>query len=145
MSASIRANILAESWSRISNEYERILVPRFAPWTRDALDALRDAMKNEDATTTTTPRARGRKRSPNALVLCCGPGQELLPIARILSPTSRVLGTDLAPGMVDAARRRIEDELEGGDEHDDGTYIVSASWNLLSVNLAKNASVFNFR
>ena len=30
-----------------------------------------------------------------------------------------MLGTDLAPGMVDAARRRIEDELEGGDEHDD--------------------------
>ncbi|KAL3803309.1 hypothetical protein ACHAW5_009769 [Stephanodiscus triporus] len=114
MSTSIRANILAESWSRISNEYERILVPRFAPWTRDALDALRDAVKNEDATT--TPARRGK--SPNALVLCCGPGQELLPIARILGPASRVLGTDLAPGMVDAARRRIEAELEG-DGRDD--------------------------
>jgi len=44
---SSRAKILAESWSAISNEYEKVLVPRFAPWTQDALDALRVAVNKD--------------------------------------------------------------------------------------------------
>ena len=55
-------------------------------------------------------------------MLCCGPGQELPPIARILGPASRVLGTDLDPGMVDAARRRIEAEIERDDGDATMTY-----------------------
>ena len=128
-----RKDILSQSWSEISNEYDRILVPRFAPWTRDALDALRDAMsksatggygKDEDDTTANArggPAARGR----SALVLCCGPGQELLPVAKILGRGSKVLGTDLAPGMVDLSRRRIETELLGEDDGGIGGYDVT--------------------
>ena len=108
---SSRSNTLAESWSAISDEYERVLVPRFAPWTSDALDALRDAVAGwgNDGALAGSPAAR------KALVLCCGPGQELLPIAKILGPGSTVLGTDLAPGMVDAARRRIGADIGGDD------------------------------
>jgi len=97
---------LAESWSTISNEYEKVLVPRFAPWTQNALDALRDAV-NKDTKSEPADIAPS-----SALVLCCGPGHELLPIAKILGPTSKVLGTDLAPGMIAAARERIELECE---------------------------------
>ncbi len=122
-----RSSIIAESWSAISKEYERVLVPRFTPWTCDALDALRDAVAREDDGALASPRGGGGatgggarpSSSParNALVLCCGPGHELLPIARALGPGSRVLGTDIAPGMVDAARRRIAAEL--GEDDDD--------------------------
>jgi SAM-dependent methyltransferase/glutathione S-transferase len=104
-------NILAESWSSIANEYDAILVPRFRPWTLDALLALDDFTKNKND-------ARFRSiKSPRAICLCCGPGQELLPIAKILGQSSKVLGTDLAQGMVDTARRRIEQELNQEHNH----------------------------
>lgn len=93
-----RTNILAESWSTVSNDYDKIFAPRLAPWTQNVLDALRDAV------------GKDKKTSSRALVLCCGPGQELLHIAKILGPSSKVLGSDLAPGMVDVARERIEAE-----------------------------------
>ena len=50
--------------------------------------------------------------SQSALVLCCGPGQELLPIARMLGPRSRVLGTDLAFGMIEVAKLHIDEECK---------------------------------
>ena len=103
-----RSNILAESWSSISNEYEKVLVPRFAPWTKDALDSLRQAV--QDA-------AFSRDDDISSLVLCCGPGHELLPVARALGRSSSVLGTDLAPGMIRVARKRIESECSEGDEN----------------------------
>ena len=59
--------------------------------------------------------ARSSSRPKKALVLCCGPGQELVPIARILGPNSTVLGTDLAPGMIEAARRRLLERDDGDD------------------------------
>lgn len=99
-----RTNILAESWSIISNEYEKVLVPRFAPWTQNALASLRDAVNNDMKC---VPDDTNPSR---ALVLCCGPGQELLPIAKITR--GQVLGTDLASGMIDVARKRIEAECE---------------------------------
>ncbi|KAL7529277.1 hypothetical protein ACHAWF_005656 [Thalassiosira exigua] len=103
--SSFRTNILSESWSTVSNEYERVLVPRFAPWTEDALDRLRSNVENDTKRSEdeTEPSSKSR-----ALVLCCGPGQELLPVAKITN--GHVLGTDLAPGMIDVARRRIEAE-----------------------------------
>ena len=97
-----RGNILAESWSAISNEYEKVLVPRFQPWTKEALCALEDALSTHQQSDGTPP--------PSALVLCCGPGQELIPLARMLPHGAKVLGTDLAPGMIAATRRRIEVE-----------------------------------
>lgn len=112
-----RTNILAESWSTISQEYEEVLVPRFAPWTQNALDSLRDAV---DKDMEYVPNSIGSDSiSLSALVLCCGPGQELLPIAKILhsqysdaQAAWKVLGSDLAPGMVDIARKRIDTECE---------------------------------
>eukprot|EP00579_Thalassiosira_antarctica_P004675 CAMPEP_0201898550 /NCGR_PEP_ID=MMETSP0902-20130614/48685_1 /ASSEMBLY_ACC=CAM_ASM_000551 /TAXON_ID=420261 /ORGANISM="Thalassiosira antarctica, Strain CCMP982" /LENGTH=325 /DNA_ID=CAMNT_0048431741 /DNA_START=191 /DNA_END=1168 /DNA_ORIENTATION=- len=103
-------NILAKSWSTISTEYEKVLVPRFAPWTHNTLDALRVAVNKDMKCVPDDIITPSR-----ALVLCCGPGQELLPIARILGPTSTVLGIDLAPGMVDSARERIETECKDDD------------------------------
>jgi len=116
--ASSRTKTLAESWSMISNEYERVLVPRFASWTRDALDALRVAVNEGVARCSpgndSTP--------PRALVLCCGPGHELMPVAKILGSASatppRVIGSDLAPGMINVARERLEAECR----MDDGMY-----------------------
>lgn len=98
-------SILAESWSSISQEYEKVLVPRFAPWTKNALDALQVAASKDMKCT-----PGGTK----ALVLCCGPGQELMPIAKMLGPSSRVLGTDLAAGMIGFARKRIAEECKEG-------------------------------
>lgn len=104
-----RTNILAESWSTISSEYEEVLVPRFAPWTRDALDSLRNAVNGD-----MKYAFDGEDVTSRALVLCCGPGQELLPVAKITG--GHVLGTDLASGMVDVAKRRIGAECrEGGN------------------------------
>ncbi|KAL7543441.1 hypothetical protein ACHAXR_012967 [Thalassiosira sp. AJA248-18] len=100
------SNILAESWSTISNDYEKVLVPRFAPWTQDSLTALRCAVNND---------MKCSRDAMTSLVLCCGPGHELLPIAKMLGPTAKVLGTDLAPGMIDAAKKRIESECNDDD------------------------------
>ena len=47
---SSRPNILAEeSWSATWHKYERVLMPRFAPWMRDALDALRVTLDKDEA------------------------------------------------------------------------------------------------
>lgn len=99
---SYRENILAKSWTIVARGYEESFVPRFAAWTHDALAALNKALEigADDS----------RGSPPKALVLCCGPGQELLPIAKILGPAAQVLGVDLAPGMIELAERRIEQE-----------------------------------
>ena len=96
-------NILAESWSKIADDYAKVLVPRFEPWELDALGALRDAVNND---------MECSRDNISGLVLCCGPGHELLPIAKMLGPSSTVLGTDLAPGMIAATRQRIEAECK---------------------------------
>jgi hypothetical protein len=53
-------------------------------------------------------------------VLCCGPEQELVPIAKIMGRGLRVLGTDLAPGMVELSRRRIGMEWKNAEEDEGG-------------------------
>lgn len=90
-----REELLAKSWTTVASAYETSFVPRFAPWTNDALNAL-EAFHDKDERT-----------EKKALVLCCGPGQELIPIAKILGENSTILGIDLAPGMVKLAQKRI--------------------------------------
>mmetsp|Transcript_12298 Transcript_12298/g.26070 ORF Transcript_12298/g.26070 Transcript_12298/m.26070 type:complete len:321 (-) Transcript_12298:216-1178(-) len=107
-SSDTREEILAQSWTTVAAGYEQSLVPRFASWTDDALNALRAALKDtrNDAATSCHSDDDPQK----ALVLCCGPGQELVPIAKLVGPDAFVLGIDLAPGMVEAAKRRVQAE-----------------------------------
>ena len=93
--------LLASSWTAVAKRYEEVLVHRFRPWTKDALDKLERTLVDH----TNMIQASDQERS--ALVLCCGPGQELLPLAKMI-PNCKVLGTDLASGMVDRAKVRID-------------------------------------
>eukprot|EP00884_Botryococcus_braunii_P022392 jgi/Botrbrau1/8837/Bobra.0335s0024.1 len=90
MSSDERKRLLAKSWTAVANGYERDLVPRFAPWTSLLLDAL------------------SAQELPPGLLLVptCGPGQEL-PLLADAFPDRRVVGTDIAPGMVAAAEARL--------------------------------------
>jgi SAM-dependent methyltransferase len=84
--------LLAHSWTQASRIYEEQLVPRFNPWTQDALAQL----------------------SHHALALpsgvcvvpCCGPGHELPLVAAALGPERTLIGSDLSPGMVEIASAR---------------------------------------
>jgi len=98
--------LLASSWTAVAKGYEEVLVQRFRPWTNDALEKMERYLGDHTHLI----------QSPNqdeisALVLCCGPGQELLPIAKMI-PNCKVFGTDLASGMVDRAKARIDRECQ---------------------------------
>jgi SAM-dependent methyltransferase len=99
------SEVLAQSWTSAAPGYDELFVPRFAPWTEDALAALAAQLES-------LPTGDGR----GALVPCCGPGQELPPIARLLGGAERavVVGVDLAPGMVEIAQNRIDADQECG-------------------------------
>jgi SAM-dependent methyltransferase/ketosteroid isomerase-like protein len=90
--AAARKALLAQAWDDAAAGYETYFVPRFEPWTVEAVDAL----------------ARVGKKLPQGPVLvpCCGPGQELLRLA-VAFPDREVIGIDLSPGMVERARMRI--------------------------------------
>eukprot|EP00547_Thalassionema_nitzschioides_P007799 CAMPEP_0194223478 /NCGR_PEP_ID=MMETSP0156-20130528/35253_1 /TAXON_ID=33649 /ORGANISM="Thalassionema nitzschioides, Strain L26-B" /LENGTH=325 /DNA_ID=CAMNT_0038954651 /DNA_START=191 /DNA_END=1168 /DNA_ORIENTATION=+ len=102
-----REALLAKSWTTVASAYEKAFVPRFAPWTHNALDALSSLWSDESSSS----KCRNEEVQQKALVLCCGPGQELVPIAKILGPNVNILGVDLAPGMVEVAQRRIEENM----------------------------------
>mmetsp|Transcript_38222 Transcript_38222/g.123945 ORF Transcript_38222/g.123945 Transcript_38222/m.123945 type:complete len:281 (+) Transcript_38222:73-915(+) len=87
------SDVLAESWTSAAPGYDELFVPRFAPWTEDALAAL-------------TQHKHSLPEDHEVLVPCCGPGQELLPIAELLGGERAVRGTDLAPGMIEIAQSR---------------------------------------
>ena len=79
------ASILAESWSIAAEGYDEIFVPRFKPWTDNALALLGSAefkLPQGDVLVPTRPPAGCRRR-------------ELL-------KNRNVRGTDLAPGMIEA-------------------------------------------
>ncbi|KAK9812612.1 hypothetical protein WJX72_000552 [[Myrmecia] bisecta] len=88
-----RKQLLRESWTQIALPYERDLVPRFLPWTHHTLDAF-----------------TGLNLPPHGQVVvpACGPGHELLMLAKALPESVRILGIDLAEGMVEVANQRIE-------------------------------------
>ena len=87
------ASILAESWSIAAEGYDEIFVPRFKPWTDNALALL-------GSTEFKLPKG-------DVLVPTCGPGHELPLVAELLK-NRNVRGTDLAPGMIDVAQKRCE-------------------------------------
>ncbi len=53
------------------------------------------------------PRVHVRP-SPAVLDLCCGTGINLLEVARVLGACRRLHGIDLAPGMIEEARRKAD-------------------------------------
>ena len=86
------SELLASSWTSAAEGYDELFVPRFAPWTKDALAAL-------------TSRAASLPPG-GGLAPCCGPGQELPAIAEALGAARPVVGVDLAPGMIEIAQQR---------------------------------------
>lgn len=79
---------LARAWSDAAEEYERYLVPRFAPWVVAAVGAL----------TADLPPGP-------VLVPCCGTFPEL-PALAAAHPDREIVGVDLSPGMVALATAR---------------------------------------
>lgn len=86
------ASVLAESWSIAAEGYNELFVPRFKPWTDNAIALLGSA--------------EFKLPAGDVLVPTCGPGQELPRVADSLDKNVR--GTDLAPGMIEVAQRRCE-------------------------------------
>jgi len=78
-------------------------------------------------------------------VPCCGPGQELIPVANTIenvlgekkkgkATKIQVLGLDLSPGMVEVARRRIEAASEDTkQEQDKKTTIINLDKEITAV------------
>ena len=81
--------LLAQSWTQAAEIYEAELVPRFEPWTRDALFQL-------------SLHADGLPAGA-CIVPTCGPGQELPLVAAALGPGRVLIGSDISPGMVKRA------------------------------------------
>ena len=90
-SAMSRTRLLADSWTAIAQQYEHRLAPLFQPW----LDQLVEALRAESV-----PEG-------DVIVPACGPGVELLMLAEVLPGDSKIVGVDLAAGMVDGANARI--------------------------------------
>lgn len=86
------SELLATSWTAAAPGYDELFVPRFAPWTEDALALLKAHAESLPAGA--------------VLVPTCGPGQELPPLAKLLGAGRPIVGVDLAPGMVEIALRR---------------------------------------
>ena len=54
-------------------------------------------------------RALDLQPGDTAVDLCCGTGVNLPYLVEAVGPTGRVVGVDLSPGMLDRARRRVDD------------------------------------
>jgi ubiquinone/menaquinone biosynthesis C-methylase UbiE len=87
-------HMTASSWTTAAPGYNNLFVPRFAPWTNIALTHLKHEHSSRD------------QGGGIALVPCCGPGQELIPLAEIVG--TPVVGVDIAPGMVDICIQRTK-------------------------------------
>lgn len=91
-SAQDRLKLLARSWTMVAEGYDKSFSSRFAPWQRDAIAELQAALPANDSGTIAVP--------------ACGPGQEL-PLLAVAFPRHRIVGVDLAEGMVEVARRLV--------------------------------------
>lgn len=89
--ASKKLALLAESWTQAAEGYEALLVPRFAPWTHDAIHQLK---KHAQWLPTGT-----------CVVPTCGPGHELPLVAEVLGPDRPLVGSDLSYGMIERSKK----------------------------------------
>jgi SAM-dependent methyltransferase len=83
-----RQACLSRAWDEAADHYERYLVPRFAPWVADAVDALPAELP-----------------AGPVLVPCCGTFPEL-PVIAVRHPDREIVGMDLSSRMVEHARGR---------------------------------------
>jgi SAM-dependent methyltransferase len=81
---------MQDAWNQAAQGYLAYWSPRFEPYLRRAVEAFRPASLGPLA------------------VEGCGPGDELLLIARKF-PGRTIMSTDLSPAMVDLARRRVRE------------------------------------
>ncbi|KAL4440261.1 hypothetical protein ABPG75_003262 [Micractinium tetrahymenae] len=106
-SAQDRLKLLARSWTMVAEGYDKSFSGRFGPWQRDAIAQLQAALPASGRGTIAVP--------------ACGPGQEL-PLLAAAFPRHRIVGIDLAEGMVEVARRLVAErgladrvEVRAGD------------------------------
>ena len=78
--------MIARSWTSAAPGYDELFVPRFAPWTSDAIEQLSVAAP-------TLPEG-------SVIIPTCGPGQELPLVSTLLGSNRPIVGIDVAPGMV---------------------------------------------
>lgn len=77
-----------KSWQAVAPDYLRLSAELFGPITRDFIDFA------------------GVRPGERILDVACGPGTATLPIARAIGPSGRVVGVDLAFGMLKLAGER---------------------------------------
>lgn len=87
--ASVPNSDVVRVYDRWATWYDRFVAPMESGTRRRALESL--AIDAGD----------------RALELGCGPGRALVPLARLVGRTGRVVGLDAAPGMIARARRRV--------------------------------------
>ena len=56
------------------------------------------------------------RRGETVLDLGCGPGLEAMAVARVVGPEGRIIGVDMTPQMIEAARERAAEQGAGNTE-----------------------------
>ena len=105
--------LLARSWTAAAAGYDRIFVHQFEPWTASCVHTLRGMLRAEGVASGEAKMYRSIAKGA-VWVPCCGPGQELPLLDKLLrefdendgSGSRRIFATDLAEGMVELARNR---------------------------------------
>lgn len=136
LTAAERLQLLQRSWTTVAAAYSQHFVPRFMPWTRQALQLFADAKPPARGTIAVPACGPGALLAPCgfAIVRCscglelcspssrclhlplhprrlprCAAGQEL-PLLAAAFPQHRIVGIDLSEGMVGLARQLVERE-----------------------------------
>jgi ubiquinone/menaquinone biosynthesis C-methylase UbiE len=88
MTERTRQQALTVAWDQVAMGYDAYFPPRFAPWLRDACEAIQPPLP------------------PGAIVVpCCGTGHELVTLAQ-QHPDRGIFGVDLSAGMLQLAYQR---------------------------------------
>ena len=77
------ADLIARSWTCAAPGYDELFVPRFAPWTNDALEQL-------------LLTAPSLPEQGSVIVPTCGPGQELPMVSDLLGKSRPIVGIDVS-------------------------------------------------
>ena len=86
-------DLIARSWTSAAPGYDKLFVPRFKPWTSDALEQLFFT-------------APSLPMQGSVIIPTCGPGQELPMVSELLGTSRPIVGIDVAPGMIEIATQR---------------------------------------